>query len=505
MLTVTNAETHDWGNMPLSDMAFGNAMDCDFTLRSWEILSKDVKRLNLDHVYYKLLKDIAVILGSVENRGISIDKEYLVVLEEILTVQLGELRTSLGDISPVSGINPNSTVHLGKVLFSSDGFDITPLEFSAKTKKPAITEEHLQTLKRKSKNKDVIKFIDLLLEYKSKTKQYNTYVKGVEAAIEWNEDGRIYSNYNFASTVTGRLSCSLYSAGGGMRKGVSFHTLPRPSDDDVNIRKLMVSDNDKVFITADFSTAELRVLAQCCRDQGLLHAFKTGQDLHKYTASLIYDKPVDKITKEERQVAKSVSFLIVYGGGPSKLAQQIGKSVGYAKNIFAAYQESFPKVFEWIKFVHKYIIENKCAVSLFGRRRNLPNVDSPVSKYKFRALRQGMNFVIQSSASDMMLHALKRLNHRFLEEDLDAQILATVHDSVEVQCSKDIIKEVVEMLKYELTRTDDLEAYYNLKFLVPFEVDIEVGKSFGDATEVNFTSNGSVSNYDDIINYVENS
>ena len=75
MLTVTNAETHDWGNMPLSDMAFGNAMDCDFTLRSWEILSKDVKRLNLDHVYYKLLKDIAVILGSVENRGISIDKE----------------------------------------------------------------------------------------------------------------------------------------------------------------------------------------------------------------------------------------------------------------------------------------------------------------------------------------------------------------------------------------------------------------------------------------------
>ena len=105
----------------------------------------------------------------------------------------------------------------------------------------------------------------------------------------------------------------------------------------------------------------------------------------------------------------------------------------------------------------------------------------------------------------MMLHALKRLNHRFLEEDLDAQILATVHDSVEVQCSKDIIKEVVEMLKYELTRTDDLEAYYNLKFLVPFEVDIEVGKSFGYATEVNFTSNGSVSNYDDIINYVENS
>ena len=339
----------------------------------------------------------------------------------------------------------------------------------------------------------------MLLEYKSKTKQYNTYVKGVEAAIEWNEDGKIYSSYNFASTVTGRLSCSLYSAGGGMRKGVSFHTLPRPSDDDVNIRKLMVSDKDKVFITADFSAAELRVLAQCCRDESLIHAFKTGQDLHKYTASLIYD-----ITKEERQIAKSVSFLIVYGGGPSKLAQQIGKSVGYAKSIFSAYQESFPSVFKWIKFVHKYTIENKCAVSLFGRRRNLPNVDSPVSKYKFRALRQGMNFVIQSSASDMMLHALKRLNERFKKEGFDAQILATVHDSVEVQCDKSIMKEVVEIIKYELTRTDDLEGYYNLKFIVPFEVDVEIGNSFGDGTLAVFNSHGSLSNYNDILDYVEN-
>jgi len=505
MLTVTNAETHDWGDMPLSDMAFGNAMDCDFTLRSWDILSKDIKKLNLDHVYYKLLKDIALILGDVENRGISIDKEYLVVLEGVLSKQLKALKASLSDISPVSGVNPNSTVDLGKVLFSDEGFNITPLEFSAKTKKPAITEEHLQTIKRNSKSADVIEFINLLLEYKSKTKQYNTYVKGVEAAIEWNEDGKIYSNYNFASTVTGRLSCSLYSAGGGMRKGVSFHTLPRPSDDDVNIRKLMVSDPNKVFIAADFSAAELRVLAQCCRDKSLIHAFKTGQDLHKYTASLIYDKPINEITKEERQIAKSVSFLIVYGGGPSKLAQQIGKSIGYAKGIFSSYQTSFPKVFEWIKFVHKYILENKCAVSLFGRRRNLSNVDSPVSKYKFRALRQGMNFVIQSSASDMMLHALKRLQCRLDKEGLDAQILATVHDSVEVQCDKGIIKEVVEILKYELTRIDDLEEYYNLKFLVPFEVDVEVGNSFGDLTEVVFDSHGVVDNYDEILNYVENS
>ena len=285
-----------------------------------------------------------------------------------------------------------------------------------------------------------------------------------------------------------------------MSKGVSFHTLPRPTADSVNIRNLMRADEGKAFITADFSTAELRVLAQCCNDKSLIHAFRSGQDLHKYTASLIYDKPVDQITKTERQVAKSVSFLIVYGGGPTKLAQQIGKSVDYCKSIFAAYQSSFPKVFEWIQFVHKYIRKNECAVSLFGRRRHLSNVKSPIKKYQFRALRQGMNFVIQSSASDMMLHAIKRLDVSLKAKGYDADILATVHDSGD----HSIIKEVVELVKKELTDPKDLETLYNLKFKVPFEVDVEVGKTFGDGMEAEFSDSGELTNGTSILKYVQN-
>jgi len=505
MLTVTEGAVHDWENMPLSDMAFGNAMDCDFTLRAWKILKKEMKSLYLDPVYDSLLKDITLILGEVENTGISIDQDYLGDLDKKLEVSIENLKGELNKLSPLDeDINFNSTHQVAELLFSENGFGLKPVKFSAKTKKPAITEEHLLEIKESlDSDSDASTFIEKLLSFKSKNKQYKTYVKGVEAALSWNEDGRIYSSYNFAATVTGRLSCSRYSAGREKSKGVSFHTLPRPTDDDVNIRKLMCSDDDNVFITADFSQAELRVLAQCSKDKNLIKAFFSGRDLHSYTASLIYGKDVNQVTKRERQVAKSVSFLIVYGGGPAKLAQQIGRSVGYCKNIFHEYQHSFPGVFKWIQFVHSYIRKNKCAVSLFGRRRNLPNVGSPIRKYQFRALRQGMNFVIQSSASDMLLHAIKRLDSALKEGKYDASILATVHDSVELQCKKSQSKEVVELMKKTLMHTDDLSNYYGLDFKIPFEVDIEVGRSFGEGLEAKFDDDDNLLNHSDILKYVE--
>jgi len=154
--------------------------------------------------------------------------------------------------------------------------------------------------------------------------------------------------------------------------------------------------------------------------------------------------------------------------------------------------------------VHKYIRENEHAVSLFGRRRNLPNVSSPIRKYQFRALRQGMNFVIQSSASDMMLQGILGLEEALKASGVDAQILASVHDSVEIQCAKSDTKQVLELVKSCLTDTTAFKGFYNLDFAVPFEVDVEVGNSFGDATEAHFDDVGQLTNLNNILDYVEN-
>lgn len=511
MLTVNKNKPKDedfWANMPLDDLAFGNAMDCDFTLRAYHVLRKEMEEKQVNFVYDNLLKDILVILGMVENFGISVDTEYLKVLDQKLQEEIAGLDDRLQELVDPNKerddrINPNSTIEMASILFTSEGFDLTPTMFSDKTQMPQISEEHLTDVLKTTKNKNAIEFIQTLLKYKYRAKQHKTYVKGVEAALAYNEDGRIYSQYNFATVVTGRLSCSTYSAG-KKKKGVSFHTLPRESENDsVNIRKLMKADGKKAFLAADFSQAELRVLAQCCKDKNLIEAFNSGQDLHRYTASLVFGKKPENVTKEERQIAKSVSFLIVYGGGPNKLAQQIGKSVRYCQGIFAAYEESFPKVFKWIESVHKMIRENGYAVSLFGRRRHLPNIKSPIKKYQFRALRQGMNFVIQSSASDLMLHSIKRL-HRYRDlTGLDFDILATVHDSVEVQCNAEDAEKVATLLKVVLPMTDDFQKMYGIKFVVPFEVDVEVGTSFGHLTEAKFSNKGNLLNGKEIQSFLQ--
>tara|TARA_R110000851_G_scaffold134919_3_gene270294 strand:- start:1432 stop:2985 length:1554 start_codon:yes stop_codon:yes gene_type:complete len=509
MLTVNKNKTKDedfWANMPLDDLAFGNAMDCDFTLRAFHILKQEMMDMQVNFVYDNLLKDILVILGMVENQGIKVDSKYLTILDGQLKVELDSLYASLQDLSPVDSdedINPNSIPAMGGILFTSDGFDLTPTMFSEKTKMPQISDEHLSEVLKTTSNKSAVEFIKTLLKYKYRTKQHKTYVKGVERALEYNEDGRIYSQYNFATVVTGRLSCSTYSVGKA-KKGISFHTLPRESENDpINIRKLMSADDDKVFLAADFSQAELRVLAQCCRDKNLIEAFNSGQDLHRFTASLVFGKKAEDVTKEERQIAKSVSFLIVYGGGPNKLSQQIGKSIRYCRGIFKAYEDSFPRVFKWIKQVHQMIKANGYAVSLFGRRRHLPNIKSPIKKYQFRALRQGMNFVIQSSASDLMLHSIKRL-HRYRDlTGLDFDILATVHDSVEVQCSTEDAEKVATLLKVVLPMTEDFETMYGIKFVVPFEVDVEVGTSFGNLIGAHFAPKGNLLNATEIQSFVK--
>ena len=504
MLTVTDGSTHDWENMPLEEMALGNAMDADFTLRAHSNMIVEMNKKGVNHVYEKLLKQILVIASDVEHRGILVDADCVARFDVILTKEVAELETKLSELSVIDDVNPRSNSDMGLLLFSKEGFGLRALEFSKKTKAPSITEAHLQKVAVTATG-DAKEYIELLLKYKGRVKQHKTYVKGVEKAAAYNEDGRVYSSYNFGNVVTGRLSCSTYTVGKD-RKGISFHTLPRPDENDpINLRSMMTADDDKVFVAADFSQAELRVLAQCCKDKNLIEAFNSGQDLHSFTASLVFGKDAKDVTKQERQIAKSVSFLIVYGGGPNKLAEQIGKSVGYCKNIFKAYQDSFPKVFDWINFVHKFVKKNGYAVSIFGRRRHLPNVTSPNRKYQYRALRQGMNFVIQSSASDLMLHSILRLQKYLKATGLDAQILATVHDSVEIQCSKKDLQKVVELMRYVLESTEDFKGLYGLDFVVPFAVDVEAGRSFGDMIDVEFDGQGNLLNKSEIIDYVETS
>jgi len=323
-------------------------------------------------------------------------------------------------------------------------------------------------------------FIKGLLNLRKSQKLEKTYIKGTSNAIAYNEKPKVYVDYRFDGTATGRLSCAAYSAKQAM--GVSFHTLPREKEN--NIRSLFVAPQGYKFITIDYAAMELRVLAHIAKEGNMQLAFNQGADLHTYTAQMLFNK--EAITKEERQIAKAVSFLIVYGGGAFNLAETTGISMRRAEKIIKNYQNVYPGIFEYMEFVNSYIKSNKYAYTIFGRRRNLPDVDSKDFSVVNRALRQGLNFTIQSTASDILLCGLLGAYRTLRERGLDAYPVATVHDSIEVVCHEKDLEECLKILYNELVNYPFLQENFNINFDVPLKIDAEVGNSFGDGELVEF-------------------
>jgi DNA polymerase-1 len=326
------------------------------------------------------------------------------------------------------------------------------------------------------------KFLEKMAEYKRIKKLYDTYIEGVETSLENTGNGRMYVIYNIDGAVTGRLSNSGANSekGGGKESklGVSFHTLPREQID-FNIRDYVVAPDGWDFITADLKAAELRVLAHVANERNMIKAFSSGLDLHQYSAAMTFNKDPKDVTKLERQIAKEVSFLTVYGGTAYTLAAKRRISEERANDIIQGWMDAYPGVGQYMGTVDSYIQQHKYAKTIFGRRRNLPNIDSPFKGVRKRAFRQGLNFTIQSPASDILLCCLLGIDLRLKALGLRAKIVATVHDSIELISPKDETARVVEIIIDEITNYRYLKDNFGIVLRVPLVVDVEVGTSFG--------------------------
>ena len=324
------------------------------------------------------------------------------------------------------------------------------------------------------------KFIEGLLALRKAEKLSKTYVTGTRNAIEYNEENKVFVDFKFDGTATGRLSCASYNAQKPM--GVSFHTLPRETEN--NIRDLFVAPPGWKFIAADYAAMELRVLSHIAQEFQMQKAFREGADLHTYTAQLLFEKK--EISKEERQIAKAVSFLIVYGGGAFNLAETVGIPMKRAEKIIEKYQSVYPGIFTYMDRVNDVIRTHKEAYTIFGRTRKLPNVDSRDRTVVNRALRQGLNFTIQSTASDILLCALLGIFEEFEKRGMEARPVATVHDSIEVVCPEHEAKAAMEIVYEQMVEYPVIKRVFGFEFAVPFGVDVEIGTSFGNVEHVQF-------------------
>ena len=337
----------------------------------------------------------------------------------------------------------------------------------------SMTDDQVKAAKR---------FFDRFSEYKKLTKLHSVYIEGARTALKNTGNSRMYVKYNIDGTVTGRISNS--GANVGRKKedkiGVSFHTLPRESLD-VNIRNYVVAPKGHDFITIDMKAMELRVLAHVANEENMIHAFKSGVDLHSYSAGLTFNKDPKDVSKLERQIAKEVSFLTVYGGTAYTLASKRNIPEDRAEEIINSWMRAFPGVGRYMDTIDDYIKQFAYAKTIFGRYRHLPNVRSPFKNVRREAFRQGLNFTIQSAASDILLCGMLGVIEKL--KGMKAKVVATVHDSIELIAPKSETKKVVEIVKDELENYHYLRENFHINLKVPLAVDVEVGSSFGNGVE----------------------
>jgi DNA polymerase-1 len=338
-------------------------------------------------------------------------------------------------------------------------------------------------------------FFDNLFDFKRLRKLYNTYIEGVETALNNTQNGRMYVNYNLDGTVTGRLS----NSGGNTKKGggkstkigVSFHTLPREQVD-FNIREYVIAPPGWDFITCDYKGMELRILAHVAREKNMISAFQEGIDLHDFTTEMVFSVKKKNCTEDDwkrmRQICKAVSFLTVFGGTAYTLANKQNLSESKADEIIKSWFKTFPGIESYMATVDDYIKQFKYAKTIFGRYRHLTNIDSPIKSIRREAFRQGLNFTIQSPASDILVCGLIGISNKLKERKLKAKLAGTVHDSIELISPKNETAEVAKIVNDELVNYAYMRKNFNMELTVPLEVDIEVGPSFGSGEKYKITA-----------------
>lgn len=350
-------------------------------------------------------------------------------------------------------------------------------------KKADNSEDILKWIISSKSEKDLEKsrvIIEKILEFRRIEKLYKTYISGINKAVAYNQEEKTYFDFKIASTVTGRLSCASYKAGKGKPKGVSFHTLPKESE--FNIRSLFRAPKGYKFITADQKTMELRVLAHVAVEPDMIQAFRNKEDIHSTTAKGIYGK--DSISSQERQVGKKVAFTIVYGGTEYNIAEANKISLEKATKILDKYKEKFPRVFEYMNDVSSFIKKNLYAKTIFNRRRNLPNILSPIKPIQAEAIRQGVNFTIQSPASDILLCSAIGIIRDFESQNIDGWLPSTVHDSIQLIVKDSYVDKALKILRYHMIEYPIVKDIFGMQFMVPFEIDVEMGDNFGEGIKV---------------------
>jgi DNA polymerase-1 len=409
-----------------------------------------LKSMDMYDLYRNVELPLVYSLDSMEKTGVKIDHVSLKQYGETLKTGIDELEK---DIYSECGMefNINSPKQLGEVLFEKLG-----IEGGKKTKTGYSTSADVL-----EKLKVDYPVVSKILEYRQLTKLKSTYADGLINYVD--NDGRIRGKFNQTITATGRISST----------EPNLQNIPIRTALGSMIRKVFVPKEGCVFVDADYSQIELRILAHMSEDESLIEAYNSGKDIHKITASKVFGVPLDEVTKEQRSNAKAVNFGIVYGMSSFGLSQDLSISRKEAAEYINQYFETYPKVKEYLDRQVESAKNNGYITTLFGRRRPIPELKS--SNFMQRAFgeRIAMNSPIQGSAADIMKIAMINVENRLKNEGLMSKIVLQVHDELLVEAYENEVEIVKNIVFEEMTNA--------AKLSVILDVDVQIGKNWLEA------------------------
>ncbi len=401
-------------------------------------------------LYSKIELPCVYSLYDMEKNGIRVDADALRRYGDNLKTRIDELINSIY-MHAGKSFNINSTRQLGEVLFEDLG-----LKSGKKTKTGYSTS--VEVLEKLSGEHPII---DEILEYRQLTKLNSTYVEGMSSYIR--EDGRIHGKFNQTVTATGRISST----------EPNLQNIPTRLPLGREIRKVFIPEDGYVFLDADYSQIELRVLAHFSNDDTLIQAYHKGTDIHSITASEVFGVPIDKVDSLMRRRAKAVNFGIVYGISSFGLGQDLDISRKEAEGYIEKYFETYGGVKHFLDEAVADAKKRGYSVTMFGRRRPLPELASSNFMTRSFGERAAMNSPIQGTAADIIKIAMIRVNSELKKRNLKSRLVLQIHDELLIETAKDEIDEVKDILVSDMMNAAQLK--------VPLIVDMHCGDSWYDA------------------------
>jgi DNA polymerase-1 len=432
-------------DLPLEEVKDYACEDADITLRLYEKLSEKMKLADLNDIYEKIENPVISILAEMELAGIKLDLDRLKIMQVEMEDKLAEIEEKIFDIAGVR-FNLNSPKQIGEILFEKMGLPVV-----RKTKTGYSTDEKvLEQLKD-------YEIAGHILDYRKYSKLLTTYVQALPRYLR---KGRVHTSFLQTGTATGRLAS----------KEPNLQNIPIRDEVGKGIRAAFVAEKGYSLVSADYSQIELRLMAHLSEDGNMIEAFRRDKDVHRFTASLVFDIPEPDVTDFQRHLAKSINFGIIYGMGAYKFSREVGISMSEAKSFIDRYFQRFNRVKTYIEEIKEEGRMRGYVRTLFGHRRFLPYIRSRNRNLREADERMAVNTLIQGTNAGLLKKAMIDIFPELGQ--YESRMLLQIHDELIFEVKEDRVISFIELLR------DKMENVLKLK--VPLKISVSSGKNWGE-------------------------